>query len=67
LVVCGGGNLGLLAADDARPRTPTECAERGCPVDRDPARVCVGPLLALACACGARLYLKQAFLDDISR
>ena len=26
-----------------------------------------GPLLALACACGARLCLKRAFPDDISR
>jgi hypothetical protein len=26
-----------------------------------------GPLLALACACGARLCLKKAFPDDISR
>jgi len=26
-----------------------------------------GPLLALACGCGARLCLKKAFPDDISR
>ena len=26
-----------------------------------------GPLLALACGCGARLCLKKAFPEDISR